>query len=42
MITKEDIWYSAHIAQYSLSTQWDTFDELISNIHEAVELYFEE
>jgi len=41
-ITKEQSGYSAHIAAYKLSTQWESFDELISNIHEAVELYFEE
>ncbi len=41
-ITKEQHWFSADIANLSLSTQGETFDELINNVYEAIELYYED
>ena len=39
-ITKEKTWYSAYISEYRIHTQWDTFEELIENLKEALNLYF--
>lgn len=39
-ITKEKTWYSAYISKYRIHTQWDTFEELLWNLQEAVDLYF--
>lgn len=40
-ITKEKTWYSAYIHEYRIHTQWDTFEDLLKNLKEAVGLYFE-
>lgn len=42
LIRKEQSWYSAHIPDFHISTEWETFDELMTHINEAVSLYFEE
>ena len=39
-ITKEKTWYSAYISEYRIHTQWDTFEDLLQNLQEAVDLYF--
>lgn len=39
-ITKEKTWYSAYIPEYRIHTQWDTFEDLLQNLQEAVDLYF--
>lgn len=39
-ITKEKTWYSAYISEYRIHTQWDTFEDLLQNLQEAVNLYF--
>lgn len=39
-ITKEKVWYSAYIPDYRIHTQWDSFEELLQNLQEAVTLYF--
>ncbi len=39
-ITKEKTWYSAYIPEYRIHTQWETFEELIENLKEAVNLFF--
>ncbi len=39
-ITKEKAWYSAYISEYRIHTQWDTFEDLLQNLQEAVDLYF--
>ena len=39
-ITKEKTWYSAYISEYRIHTQWETFEELIENLKEAVNLFF--
>ena len=41
-ITKEDVGYSADCQDDFIVTEADSFDELIININEAVELYCEE
>jgi len=41
-ITKEEIGFSAHIMDLHISTQWDSWTELIDNLHEAIELYYDE
>ena len=41
-ITAEKKWFSAHIPELHVSTEGETFDELIKNIQEALELYYEE
>lgn len=41
-ISAEKKWFSAHIPELCISTQGKTFDELIKNIQEALELYYEE
>lgn len=40
-VLKELSWYSATIEEYWIFTQWDTFEELLKNINEAIELYNE-
>ncbi len=42
LITPEDIGYSAAIPTLHIYTQGDTFDELLHNLYEALELYYEE
>ena len=39
-ITKEKSWYSAYLPEYRIHTQGENFEELISNLKEAVSLYF--
>ena len=39
-ITKEKVWYSAYIPEYRIHTEWDTFEDLLKNLQEAVDLYF--
>ena len=39
-ITKEKVWYSAYIPEYRIHTEWDTFEDLLQNLQEAVDLYF--
>lgn len=39
-ITKEKKGYSAYISEYRIHTQWDTFEDLLQNLQEAVDLYF--
>lgn len=39
-ITKEKTGYSAYISEYRIHTQWDTFEDLLQNLQEAVDLYF--
>jgi predicted RNase H-like HicB family nuclease len=41
-VKAEKKWFSAHIPELHISTQWDTFDKLVKNIQEALELYYEE
>lgn len=41
-ITPEEKGFSASIASLHIHTQWDTFDELLYNVREALELYYEE
>lgn len=42
VINPEKKGYSAHIPDLQLSTEWENFDELIQNIKEAIELYYDE
>ena len=39
-ITKEKVWYSAYIPEYRIHTEWDTFEDLLQNLQEAIDLYF--
>lgn len=41
-ITTEKKWFSAHIPQLQISTEGETFDELLKNIQEALEIYYQE
>jgi len=41
-VKAEKKWFSAHIPELHISTEWETFDELIKNIQEALEIYYEE
>lgn len=41
-VIKEKIWYSAIINDFWIFTQWDNFEELIKNMKEALELYYED
>ena len=41
-ITAEKKWFSAHIPQLHISSEGETFDELLKNIQEALEMYYEE
>lgn len=41
-ITTEKKWFSAHIPQLHISSEGETFDELLKNIQEALEMYYEE
>lgn len=41
-ITVEKKWFSAHVPQLHISSEGETFDELIKNIQEALEIYYEE
>ncbi len=34
-------WYTAMIKELAITTQWDTWDELILNIREALQCYAE-
>jgi len=34
-------WYTAHIEEIWLITEWDNFDNLMKNIYEALSLYDE-
>ena len=40
-VTKEKTGYSASIAELSVYTEGETFEELVSNLEEAVSLRFE-
>lgn len=42
IINTEEIGFSAEIPSLHIHTQWESFDELLKNIQEAVELYYEE
>lgn len=42
VVVSEDFWFSASIPELHIHTQWDTFDELLHNVREALELYYEE
>jgi len=41
-IKAEKKWFSAHIPELHISTEGENFDELIKNMQEALELYYEE
>lgn len=41
-VKAEKKWFSAHVPELHISTEWETFDELIKNIQEAIEMYYEE
>lgn len=41
-VIKENIWYSSVISDFWIFTQGDTFEELIKNMKEALELYYED
>lgn len=41
-IIKEKKWFSAHVENTGIFTQWDNFEELIKNLNEAISLYQEE
>ena len=38
-LTKEQKWYSATIADSRICTQWDSLDELITNLNDAFKLH---
>jgi predicted RNase H-like HicB family nuclease len=40
-IIKESVWYSAFIEDLWIFTEGDTFEDLLSNLKEAIELYYE-
>ena len=40
VITTEEKWFSASIEKLHIHTQWDSFDELLVNISECIELYY--
>jgi predicted RNase H-like HicB family nuclease len=42
IVNKEEIGYSANAVNFFITTQGDSFDELLKNIREAVDLYFED
>ena len=42
VIIPEDVGFSASISSLHIHTQWDTFDELLYNIREAIDVYYEE
>jgi len=42
VVSKESCGYSAHIPRLSLTTQAEDLDSLLSNLEEAVGLYYEE
>ncbi|HOT31023.1 MAG TPA: type II toxin-antitoxin system HicB family antitoxin [Petrotogaceae bacterium] len=41
-IYKEEIWYVAKCIQNSIASQGKTIEEAISNLKEALELYYED
>lgn len=41
-IKAEKKWFSAHIPELYISTEWENFDALIKNLQEALEIYYEE
>lgn len=41
-IKAEKKWFSAHIPELHISTQGENLDELVKNMQEAIELYYEE
>lgn len=41
-IMAEKTWFSAHIPQLHISSEGEKFDELLKNIQEALEIYYEE
>jgi len=42
MISKEDDWYVAKCLENNIASQGGTIDESLSNLREALELYFED
>lgn len=41
-ITKEDEWYVARCLEVEVASQGKTMEEALANLHEALELYFED
>lgn len=41
-LEKEENWYSAGIQELNIYTQWNTLDECMIHVQEAMECYFEE
>jgi len=41
-IKAEKKWFSAHLPELHISTEWETFNELLNNIQEAIEMHYEE
>lgn len=41
-IKAETTWFSAYIPELHISTEGENLDELIKNMQEALELYYEE
>lgn len=41
-ITHEDEWYVARCLQVEVTSQGETIEEALSNLREALELYFED
>lgn len=42
LITKEDNWYVASSVETAVASQGKTIEEALSNLREALELYFED
>jgi hypothetical protein len=42
ILSREDDRYIANIYPYDIATQWKTFDEIVYNIYEVVNLYLDE
>jgi len=37
----KNYWYTATIEELGIVTEWNSFDELVKNISEAIECYYE-
>jgi predicted RNase H-like HicB family nuclease len=42
MVSKENDWYVAKCIENSVASQGNTIDEALSNLKEAIELYYED
>lgn len=41
-VSQEESWYVARCLEVEVTSQGETFDEALSNLQEALELYFED